>query len=52
MSNKIVELDLLELIFAIYENGMIFETIVDVVDFYISPVMLQYIYRKTFTYGI
>ncbi|MGW9973443.1 hypothetical protein ACUXAR_001297, partial [Staphylococcus saprophyticus] len=37
MSKKIVDLDLLELIFAKYENGMSFENIVDVVDIDISP---------------
>ncbi|WP_270916629.1 transposase, partial [Staphylococcus saprophyticus] len=52
MSKKIVDLDLLELIFAKYENGMSFENIVDVVDIDISPGHLRYMYNKYLTNGI
>ncbi|MCE5132285.1 IS3 family transposase [Staphylococcus saprophyticus] len=52
MSKKIVDLDLLELIFAKYENGMSLENIVDVVDIDISPGHLRYMYNKYLTNGI
>lgn len=52
MSRKLIDLDLLQSVFNNYENGMSFESIVEIVDVNLSPEYLRYMYNRYLTNGL